>query len=157
MEYKEIYNPNHHRAKQNGYVDEHILIAESLIGRLLKKTEVVHHKDENKLNNDLSNLIVFVSNAAHSKFHKGGYLVPTSEKYVFDCEFEKEKCIMCGKTLNNNHTKTKLCSTCVCVKNRKVKNRPSKEVLLKLLENNSFVSVGKKYGVSDNTIRKWLR
>lgn len=46
--YKEIYLPSHHRAKVNGYVDEHILIAELNIGRELKPEEVVHHKDKTR-------------------------------------------------------------------------------------------------------------
>jgi hypothetical protein len=39
---------------------------------------------------------------------------------------------------------------------RKVE-RPSHEQLLADLETMSFVAVGRKYGVSDNAIRKWLR
>jgi hypothetical protein len=42
-------------------------------------------------------------------------------------------------------------------KNRKVSDRPSLNELEKLLKTMSFVSVGKKYGVADNTIRKWIR
>jgi len=34
-------------------------------------------------------------------------------------------------------------------------DRPSKDDLLNELLSSSFVAVGKKYGVSDNTIRKW--
>jgi hypothetical protein len=39
---------------------------------------------------------------------------------------------------------------------RKV-TRPSYEQLTADLETMSFVAVGRKYGVSDNAIRKWLR
>lgn len=35
--------------------------------------------------------------------------------------------------------------------------RPSKEILMDDLINMSFVAVGKKYGVSDNSIRKWCK
>lgn len=35
--------------------------------------------------------------------------------------------------------------------------RPSKKQLQKLLEKHSFVQVGKMFGVSDNSIRKWLK
>ena len=40
---------------------------------------------------------------------------------------------------------------------RKIKNRPSYEQLKKDLKNSSYVQVGKKYNVSDNCIRKWLK
>jgi len=42
-------------------------------------------------------------------------------------------------------------------KNRKVKNRPSKEILLQEVKETNYCAVGRKYGVSDNSIRKWLR
>lgn len=36
-------------------------------------------------------------------------------------------------------------------------NRPSKEELLEMLKTMSFVDIGKKYGVCDNSIRKWCK
>ena len=45
-----------------------------------------------------------------------------------------------------------------CVKNRIVKDRPNKNELIDILKKEkSFVAVGKRYGVSDNTIRKWCK
>jgi len=40
---------------------------------------------------------------------------------------------------------------------RKVKNRPSEEQLLREIEETNYCAVGRKYGVSDNAIRKWLK
>jgi len=54
--YIEIRDPKHHRAKTNGYVYEHILVAEDKIGRRLKEKEVVHHIDGNRSNNNPSNI-----------------------------------------------------------------------------------------------------
>lgn len=56
-------------AKKNGK-PEHRRVAEEMLGRPLKKGEVVHHEDENKRNNDPSNLKVFASQAEHAKYHK---------------------------------------------------------------------------------------
>jgi len=39
---------------------------------------------------------------------------------------------------------------------RKVE-RPSKEELENMLKDTSYVAVGKKYGVSDNSVRKWAK
>lgn len=50
----------------------------------------------------------------------------------------------------------KRCTQCYCVAQRKVK-RPPIEILKKDLETMTYVAVGKKYGVSDNCIRKWLK
>jgi transposase-like protein len=38
---------------------------------------------------------------------------------------------------------------------RKVE-RPSYEQLLREIEESSYVAVGRRYGVSDNAIRKWI-
>jgi hypothetical protein len=49
------YCPDHPNAK-NGRVQEHRLVMEKHLGRYLEPDEVIHHKDGNKKNNDLSNL-----------------------------------------------------------------------------------------------------
>jgi len=42
-------------------------------------------------------------------------------------------------------------------KQRKVKNRPSLEEIEKLLETMPMTQVGKKFGVTDNAVRKWIK
>lgn len=49
------------------------------------------------------------------------------------------------------------CKKCDSFSQRKVSNRPSLEQLLLDIEETNYVLTGKKYGVSDNTIRKWMR
>lgn len=49
---------------------EHRVVAERMLGRKLKKNEVVHHIDLNKQNNDEKNLVVLPSNAEHSHLHQ---------------------------------------------------------------------------------------
>jgi len=66
-------------------------------------------------------------------------------------------CIKCGKP-RHGYSKSKLCRDCYnLTKNRKVIDRPSKEQLLKDIEESNYCAVGRKYGVSDNAIRKWLK
>lgn len=48
---------------------QHRVVAERVLGRELTSGEVVHHEDENKKNNDPSNLIVFKSNGDHIRHH----------------------------------------------------------------------------------------
>lgn len=48
---------------------EHRIVAEKILGRKLKKGEVVHHVDGNKRNNSVPNIKVFSSQAEHAKFH----------------------------------------------------------------------------------------
>lgn len=47
----------------------HRIVAEKMLGRKLRKGEVVHHIDGNKRNNDPSNLIVFKTQADHVRYH----------------------------------------------------------------------------------------
>lgn len=49
---------------------EHRIIAELMMGRPLRKGEVVHHIDGDKLNNRSDNLMVFASQAEHARHHK---------------------------------------------------------------------------------------
>lgn len=51
---------------------------------------------------------------------------------------------------------SKKCRQCNGKDNRKVE-RPSKEDLETLLKNESMLSISKKFGVSDNTIKRWAK
>ena len=63
--YVMIRNPKHPRARQNGYVLEHLLIAEKLLGRPLRENEEVHHKNRIKTDNRPENLQVFSTHLEH--------------------------------------------------------------------------------------------
>lgn len=54
--YRKVYAPNHPFRDGHGYVLEHRLIMEQYLGRYLRPEEHIHHRDGNKLNNDISNL-----------------------------------------------------------------------------------------------------
>lgn len=47
----------------------HRIVAEEMLGRPLKKGEVVHHKNHNKRDNRPENLQIFSSQAEHFKWH----------------------------------------------------------------------------------------
>ena len=61
---------NKYKAKRvNGKkIDEHRFIMEQIIGRKLKRTEVVHHIDGDKSNNNINNLQVMTL-SEHSRIH----------------------------------------------------------------------------------------
>lgn len=52
----------------SGYKLEHRLIMEKHIGRPLMPHEAVHHIDENKLNNNIKNLLL-ITKSEHAKIH----------------------------------------------------------------------------------------
>jgi hypothetical protein len=83
--------------------------------------------------------------------------VPVIEKVVYK---ENKNCLCCGNefTVTTINKEQQYCSQkCYKFSSRKVKERPSKEQLLDELKNSSYVQVGKKYGVSDNAIRRWIK
>ena len=67
---------------------------------------------------------------------------------------EKIYCSSCGKEITGQGI-TGLCITCSNKTRRTVQNRPSREELKDLIRNKPFTQIGKQYGVSDNSIRKW--
>lgn len=76
--YRLLLRPDHPNAMKSGYVAEHILVMAEHLGRPIDtKTELVHHKDENKLNNTLDNLEV-QTRAQHASHHHKGLIKPNS-------------------------------------------------------------------------------
>ena len=65
----------------------------------------------------------------------------------------KQNLCECGKSI---FFKSKTCVDCGHIKSRKTE-RPNIDELIKEVKETSYSAVGKKYGVSDNAIRKWLK
>jgi hypothetical protein len=81
-----------------------------------------------------------------------------SQQNTFCGKNNKKKryhCEKCGKIITKKSTLCKSCSG-FSLNRRKVKDRPSVEQLLKEVSESSYCAVGRKYGVSDKAIRKWI-
>lgn len=152
--YIEVPMRGHHLAKANGFVSVHRLVAEAILGRDLTKTEVVHHCDDDRSNNDPKNIWVFASQSDHARYHQTGVAVQQADgTYVSPVVAPAtHPCAVCG-----NQCTGKTCSyKCSALKQRKVE-RPARAKLLRLTEGRSVEAVGRMLGVSGNTIRKWLK
>ena len=62
-------------------------------------------------------------------------------------------CTECGSFVYG----TKYCCRDCADRGRRACERPSKTKLQELIENSSWISIGKKYGVSDSAVRKWAK
>ena len=78
-----IYSPDHPNKDKNNYMRESRLNIEKEIGRPLDPNWVVHHIDKIRDNNKPRNLICFVSQSAHRKFHINPNNIKKSE-IIFD-------------------------------------------------------------------------
>lgn len=97
----------------------------------------LHHKDNNHNNNNLSNLQILCPNC-HAIFHK----------LDRDCRITIHK--------TKTKTKEKIRKSQPKLHLRKVE-RPTYEILMEELKNSNYTKIGRKYGVSDNAVRKWVK
>lgn len=80
------------------------------------------------------------------------------------CEIERRKidlvvehkCVDCGITVNRHSDRCRSCAALTVQKGKT--HRPSREQLIKdRLELHTYMAIGRKYGVSDNAVRKWVK
>lgn len=157
---KIIYAQGYPAIYKNGKVIRiHILIMEEKLGRKLKKGEVIHHKDENKLNYSKDNLLCFATNAEHCAFHKGAKIF-FDEEGIAHCKIKGkyDTCPVCGKIKS---IKAEICKNCADYGrnfNNRPTSRPEKSILISDLEEyKSIEAIGRKYSVTGNAVKKWLK
>lgn len=71
------YAPDHPRAQANGFVPQHRLVMECILGRLLEPHEVVHHKNHLRTDNRASNLAL-MDRSSHQQLHAADEGRPTT-------------------------------------------------------------------------------
>jgi hypothetical protein len=68
--YITVYSPFHPYKNKRNEVLKHRLVMEKHLKRFLLPTEIVHHKNGNKKDNRLKNIILFSSQSKHIKHHR---------------------------------------------------------------------------------------
>lgn len=114
-----------------------------------KMSLILDHINGNPTDNRIENLQILCPNcnATTETFSRGHKKIKKQKESKNFCS--------CGKEINK---KSKSCINCVDKTNlKKVKNRPKYEALKCEVENFGYSAAGRKYGVSDNAVRKWIK
>jgi len=115
----------------------------------------LEHKNGNHKDNRLENLEILCPNCHSQTATYCGKKNKKEKKDVNNRKYDESKqnkCI-CGKLIKN---KSKHCLDCHHKQLRKVE-RPSIEQLQNEINKLGYSATGRKYNVSDNTIRKWIK
>lgn len=129
---------SHPLANKQGKVYLHRHVASVQLGRWLSPGEIVHHRDGNRANNAPENLEVLTP-SAHALLHRR--------------PVRQLPCGRCGTFTSNRSFCSRACS---CAAKRK-RRWPSAAELSRALRGGTCVSVARRYGVSDHTVRRWAR
>lgn len=106
----------------------------------------LHHIDGDKTNNELSNLIFLCPNCHSQTDNFAGKNVKEKEKKIYYCKD-------CHCKIQRNATRCIRCAH----KQFYVIDHPSRAQLKEMIRTESFVSLGRKYNVSDKTISNWCK
>lgn len=129
--------------KSNHRVLYHRHMASLKIGKWIKSYEHVHHIDENKINNNINNLIV-LTNSEHNSLHNPKIVITG-------------KCADCGKKIKFNINKPqKYCSKECYVRKTKI-NWPSPKTIEEWVWREPTIKMAKELGVSDKAIDKFCK
>ena len=115
-----------------------------------KMSLILDHINGDKFDNRIENLRIVCPNCnatLETNCSKNKTLFLNYQK------LHNQKCLDCEKPITKNSLRCKDCS----YKDQRKVIRPDISILSKEVEINGFVKTGMKYGVSDNTIRKWLK
>lgn len=130
---------------KDGIKKDECEICKNSIWQGVKLPLELHHKDGNHYNNNFDNLQILCPNC-HS-IQEGNCGRKNKKKE----SIKTNKCSVCGKLITNQASTCKDCYN----KSRQICKRPDREELKEMIRNESFVSLGKKFNVSDKAIVKW--
>ena len=107
----------------------------------------LHLEHINGINNDnrIENLTLLCPNCHSQTDTFSG----KKNKIFYYCE--------CGKEILKKSKKCVKCSNIAKSKKQRKVKRPSYNILIKEIEKLGYTGTGEKYGVSDNSIRKWIK
>ena|SRR3990167_5931826 len=101
--YRYVFTIGHPHANDGRYVAEHRLVMEKQIGRYLIPNEVVHHKNHDKLDNRIENLIL-CTRKVHNEHHQSW--IPLQSPTI------KRRCVNAIRAYHRNRLVEWSCINC---------------------------------------------
>jgi len=165
--YKWVKAPAEHPyATKKGLIQQHRLVAETMVDRYLKPEEVVHHIDGNTLNNDVSNLMIFATAKEHNAFHLGG-AAWSNDLIIWHSSnvLHVKKCDYCGKlyipkdSALSKIEESKYCSKKCMDKSKFIKTQNKIPEIINLIykNNGNFSKTAKIIGITSTGLSKILK
>jgi hypothetical protein len=120
--------------------------------RLIKSQDIVEKDTANEINQikDEPPLIYKTNKLYENDFNRIKYSIDK----IIKNSMKHSNCQDCNKNITLNSLR---CNNCSKINRRKVKNRPSNSQLQDEVNKIGYCATGRKYGVSDNAIRKWMK
>lgn len=116
----------------------------------------LEHVNGDRFDNQIENLTLLCPNCHALTSTYRGKNSKSKRLVRHQSTIKKERsCLTCKSSISKG-SKSGLCINCYRETQRKVK-RPSKTDLQKDIEELGYLGTGRKYGVSDNAIRKWMK
>jgi len=115
------------------------------------------HKNGDNLDNRIENLRILCPNChSQTETYCNSKIKSSSSNLRESNRLKniKKKLCKCEKEIK---IKSKRCIVCDKINQRKVKDRPAKDQLILMVKETSLEAVGRKYGVSGNSIKKWIK
>lgn len=139
------------------YKEIHRDVMEKKLGRKLLPTEVVHHIDENKKNNNPNNLLVFKTFSDHNRYHINGILIKTKDgTYISPPIYYTFKCKQCGEIFKTPKKDAIFCSNKCHRDYLRIDIKPTREEMIHKLKRETLKNISKEYNVCYETTKSWI-